>query len=181
MTNPYIILLRGVMPVGKNKLPMGRLREVVAQAGYSGVRTWIQSGNLLVHSSSGKAETAEHIHRLIKEQIGPDLAVIIRSPTEVQKALDDNPFQEGYSPERVFYTFPQSPMAQEAIERLAAETLKPEELRPGPDCLYLHIPGSAARTKLSNNFLEKVGKVACTTRNKNTLSKLVSLSREQES
>ncbi|NLD34588.1 MAG: DUF1697 domain-containing protein [Clostridiales bacterium] len=43
-----ILLLRGVMPTGKNKVPMARLREVMEAAGYGRVRTWIQSGNLLI-------------------------------------------------------------------------------------------------------------------------------------
>ena len=42
----YVLLLRGVMPSGKNRLPMSRLREVLGEAGYSRVRTYIQSGNV---------------------------------------------------------------------------------------------------------------------------------------
>ena len=38
--NTRIILLRGVMPVGKNKVPMGQLREVLTKAGFKNVRTY---------------------------------------------------------------------------------------------------------------------------------------------
>ena len=177
MKHTRIILLRGVMPTGKNKVPMARLREITTAAGYSKVQTWIQSGNLLLESETGKEETAEHIRRLIKEWIGPDLAVIIRSPEEILRALRECPFQTGFLPERVFYAFPQSPLTEEAILKLQALVFDgQEELRFGSGCLYLYIPGSAARTRLNNALLERIGKTAFTTRNLNTLSRLVQMS-----
>ena len=49
MANPItvIALLRGVNVGGHNKLPMARLRSIAADAGFSDVRTYIQSGNLV--------------------------------------------------------------------------------------------------------------------------------------
>ena len=179
MKHTHIILLRGVMPTGKNKVPMARLREITLEAGYGRVQTWIQSGNLLLESEKDKEETAEHIRRLIRERIGPDLAVIIRSPQDILRALRESPFQTGFLPERVFYAFPQTPLTEEAIAGLQAlEFMEGEELRLGPGCLYLYIPGSAARTRLNNALLERISKTAFTTRNLNTLSRLVQMSGE---
>lgn len=176
MEHTHIILLRGVMPTGKNKVPMAQLREITLEAGYGRVQTWIQSGNLLLESEKDKEETAEHIRRLIRERIGPDLAVIIRSPEEILRALRECPFQTGFLPERVFYAFPQSPLTREAIAGLRALVFDGEEdLRFGPGCLYLYIPGNAARTRLNNALLERISKTAFTTRNLNTLSRLVQL------
>lgn len=172
-----IVLLRGVMPTGRNRVPMARLREVMAAAGYGRVRTWIQSGNLLVDTDEGPEETAGRVRALIREQIGPDLTVIIRSPEEIQKALDENPFTGGFLRERVFYTFTESKVAEETLSALSARDFGEDLLKTGSEALYLYIPGSAARTKLNNNWLEKVCKTACTTRNRNTLEKLVELSR----
>ena len=176
MKHTHIILLRGVMPTGKNKVPMARLREIALEAGYGRVQTWIQSGNLLLESEKDKEETAEHIRRLIRERIGPDLAVIIRSPEEILRALRECPFQTGFLPERVFYAFPQSPLSGEAALKLQALAFEEgEELCLGPGCLYLYIPGNAARTRLNNALLERISKTAFTTRNLNTLSRLVQL------
>ena len=44
----YVVLLRAVMPSGRNKVPMAQLREVLSEAGFENVRTYIQSGNALV-------------------------------------------------------------------------------------------------------------------------------------
>ena len=41
----YVVLLRGVTPSGRNRVPMADLREALADAGLQDVRTYIQSGN----------------------------------------------------------------------------------------------------------------------------------------
>lgn len=76
MMTTYIILLRGVTPTGKNKVPMGQLRDVLTMAGFRNVRTYIQSGNALVDTELSALETEKRIHDLIKEQIGADLVVV---------------------------------------------------------------------------------------------------------
>ncbi len=177
MAGVYVLLLRGVMPTGKNRVPMQRLREAVSAAGYRGVRTYIQSGNLLLESDRDRQEIADDVRRLIREEIGPDLPVIIRSPQEIQKALDENPFTEGFLAERVFYVFPEHELAAETVTELAARDFGEDLLRAGKGLIYLYIPGSAARTKLNNSFLERACKTACTTRNRNTLERLVELSK----
>ena len=44
--------------------------------------------------------------------------------------------------------------------------------------IYLYIPGDASRTKLNNAFIERKLKINTTTRNYNTLSKLILMSEE---
>lgn len=176
MLNRWIILLRGVMPTGKNKVPMQKLREAVSAAGYRNVKTYIQSGNLLLESDRDRQAIAEDVHNLILEKIGPDLAVIIRSPEEIQKALDESPFTEGFFKERVFYTFPQSQAEGEALAALAKRDFGEDLLRIGSHVIYLYIPGSAARTPLSNKALERALGRPCTTRNRNTLERLMEMS-----
>ncbi|MFK8268444.1 hypothetical protein [Capnocytophaga cynodegmi] len=46
--------------------------------------------------------------------------------------------------------------------------------------MYMYLAKDASRTKLSNNFLEKKLKIIATTRNFNTLSKLVAMAEEME-
>ena len=43
-----------------------------------------------------------------------------------------------------------------------------------PHCAYMYIPGSAARSRLGNVFLEKKLGLTLTTRNANTLQKMAS-------
>lgn len=175
----FIILLRGVMPVGKNKVPMARLRDVLSRAGFKNVRTYIASGNALVDTDLSARETERRIHELIKKHIGPDLVVVARTGSQLQKVLDENPFKKGHDISRVFFvSFHQPPSAQH-VKELLQHDFSPEKLVITKLAAYLYIPGSAARSRLSNNFLEKKLEISATTRNFNTLTKLIAMSDEK--
>jgi uncharacterized protein (DUF1697 family) len=57
MTND-IILLRGVMPSGKNAVPMAPLRAALEKAGLHKVRTYIQSGNVLAQAGAARIHSS---------------------------------------------------------------------------------------------------------------------------
>ena len=50
----YVALLRGINVGGKNKVVMSELREQVAGVGYTNVRTYINSGNLLFEAEASR-------------------------------------------------------------------------------------------------------------------------------
>lgn len=53
----FIALLRGVTPTGKNRIPsMAYLAEILTDAGFHGVRTYIQSGNTLLDADLAREE-----------------------------------------------------------------------------------------------------------------------------
>ena len=173
-TQTYIVLLRGVMPSGKNSVPMAQLRDVLGADGFADVRTYIQSGNALLRTALPPADLEARVHDLIRDHIGPDLTVVARTAQQLQAMLDGNPFAD-LDISRVFFaSFAQTP-PDDRIAALHAEDFTPEQVRITPHAGYLYIPGSAARSKLSNNFLEKRLGVAATARNFNTISKLVEL------
>lgn len=59
-----------------------------------------------------------------------------------------------------------------------AQDFGDEQLVIGETSAYMYIPGNAARSKLSNVKLEKKLGIAATTRNINTMKKLVEMSRK---
>ena len=176
--NTFIVLLRGVMPSGKNKISMARLREVLEEAGFSRVRTSIQSGNVLVDTDVPAGSVEQTIHDLIQKHLGPDLTVIVRTGADLEEALSENPFREGYDISRVFFvSFARSLPAKKA-EELRARDFSPEKLAFGRHAAYMYIPGRYGKGKLSNNFLEKELGVPATMRNFNTMRRLVAMSKE---
>jgi uncharacterized protein (DUF1697 family) len=175
----HIVLLRGEMPVGKNKVPMARLREVLTKAKFKNARTYIASGNALVDSDLKARDVEKQVHDLIQKHIGPDLTVIVRNAKELQRLLDENPFGKGYPIDRVFFTsFAEYPPATK-IKEILKEDFGEEELRITKRGLYMFIPGSAARSKLSVNFLERKLGVSMTARNFNTIMKLIAMAKEE--
>ena len=176
----YILLLRGVMPTGKNRVPMAQLRQVLSEHGFDKVRTWIQSGNVILHSELPAKELEEQVRMLIKEHIGPDLAVVVRTGDEIRQLIDGNPFRgEAHDIARVFYVSFQEFPPEDKVQALLAQDFSPEELHIDGLGGYLYIPHTYGKGKLSNNFLERKLGVAATTRNFNTLSKMIQLSEEK--
>lgn len=171
----YVILLRGVMPTGKNKVPMAQLRCVLSAAGFQNVRTYIASGNALVETDLSANAAEKRVHELIKQHIGPDLVVVARTGAQLRKMLDENPFVKGCDLSRVFFTSFVVPPTPQKVNELLRQDFSPEKLVITKRGGYLCIPGSAARSKLSNNFLERTLGVSATTRNFNTLSKLATM------
>lgn len=175
----FIILLRGVMPVGKNKVPMAKLRDVLSKAGFKNVRTYIASGNALVDTDLTAKEAENRIHALIKKHIGPDLVVVARTGSQLQKVLNENPFKRGHDMSRVFFVSFYEPPSAQKVNDLLQQDFSPEKLVITKTAANLYIPGSAARSRLSNNFLEKKLGISATTRNFNTLTKLIAMSNEK--
>ncbi|KDE71144.1 hypothetical protein FUSO6_02035 [Fusobacterium necrophorum DAB] len=55
-----IALLRGVTPTGKNRIPkMSYLAQILQEAGFQNVKTYIQSGNIILDTELSEKETEE--------------------------------------------------------------------------------------------------------------------------
>ena len=174
----YILLVRGVTPSGRNKLSMARFREALEKAGFAHVRTYIQSGNALVDTDLPAHTVEKSVRDLIRNEIGPDLIVLARTGSQLEEALEENPFTEGYAISRVFFvSFAETPRADK-VRELQSLDISPEKLAFGKNTAYMYIPGVYGRGTLSGNFLEKKLGVSATMRNFNTMNRLVTMSRE---
>jgi uncharacterized protein (DUF1697 family) len=171
----YVVLLRAVMPSGRNKVPMARLREVLSADGFENVRTYIQSGNALVDTTLSARAVETRVHDLIEEHIGPDLAIMARTGAQLRKVLADNPFRDD-DPKSVYFSLLSRRPPVDKVTALLAEDFGAEAVAVVGTTAYMRIPGGYGQNRLSNNFLEKRLGVAATMRNTNTLTKLVELS-----
>ena len=115
----HIILLRGVTPNGKNAIPkMSYLVDILTEAGFQQVRTYIQSGNIILESDLDLKKIRERVHTLINENIGADLKMVIKNKSDFKKIVQENPFGEHYLYDRIHVIF-----YQESIQSLPLEKL----------------------------------------------------------
>ena len=63
----YVALLRGINVGGTNKVVMSELREQIANEGYTNVRTYINSGNLLFEAEAGTNTPCEAVAQTVED------------------------------------------------------------------------------------------------------------------
>ena len=171
-----IALLRGVTPTGKNRIPkMSFLVEILEKVGLKKVKTYIQSGNVILETELSKGETAKLIHDTIAKEIGTDLSVIIKEKNQLQIAIEENPFNENYDFSRIHLVFTNDSMREDELKKLENKDFRDEKFIIGSECLYMYLPRDASPKRLNNNYLEKQLSITMTTRKLNVVEHLVEL------
>ena len=80
----YVALLRGINVGGNNRIEMARLKQVVEGLGYAGVRTYINSGNIVFDAGRVRAGTATtRIEQAIEREWGSPIKVLLRSADQI--------------------------------------------------------------------------------------------------
>lgn len=174
-----IVFLRAVMPTGQNRIPkMSYLAEILMDAGYRQVQTYIQSGNIILETERALDEAAADIHHLVKEKIGADLHVIALPAESVFAALEESPFKEVKDGSCVFFVFSNCRPDEGMLADLQATDWGMQKLFVGKECIHLWLPWDAKPKRLSNAYLEKKLGNLSTMRNRNVVSKLCEMVRQ---
>ncbi len=171
----YVVPLRGVMPYGRNKVPMATLRAILSEAGLRDVQTYIQSGNVIAKSKLGRVELETLVHDEIKEKIGAHISVISRTAQQFRVILEQNPFANVDNTRIYFSLLNKSPHRVQR-EKFLRNDFSPDTVQLIGDTLYTLYNTKHSDSKFTNNFFEKQLEVISTSRNFNTMSKLVELS-----
>ena len=88
----YIALLRGVNISGKNKVPMAELKKCFETLGFTEVKPWLNSGNVVF--SCDEADTAaltDRIERMIQREFSLSIPVLIIPQEELVDILSHAP------------------------------------------------------------------------------------------
>lgn len=164
------VFLRGINVGGNKKISMAELRAALQKRGYNDPQTLLQSGNVVMD----KAKPAD-IEKVIREDFGMEVRVVIRSHTELQAIVNSNPFKSHEDqPSRLAVAFLDKAPSDVDID---PEAYQPDEFVIQGQEIYLWYPEGQANTKLLNPaMLKKLG-VTATARNWNTVLKMVELTK----
>jgi uncharacterized protein (DUF1697 family) len=157
---------------------MAELRIALTAAGLVDVRTYIQSGNVIAGSQLQPSEIDRLVHEAILRQIGADLAIITRTPQQVSDILKGIPFSTVDSA-RLYFSMLSSPPAPDFLEKFLEIDFSPDEVKVVDDTIYTLYATKLSDSRFNNNYFERKLKVVATTRNFNTMSKLIELSTER--
>ncbi|GAB7257142.1 DUF1697 domain-containing protein [Polaribacter sp. OB-PA-B3] len=169
----YIVLLRGINVSGRNKIPMAELRDLLNNLGFKNVQTYIQSGNIILESIEGKSITCNKIKEGIQTKFGLDIPVIARTIPEWKKAIAKYPFPTDNT-KIVAFVFLNRKVYETKIE---VKDSSNDKYLIDNDMVYIYCETGFAKTKLSNHLFERKLNVTATTRNYNTILKLLELSK----
>jgi uncharacterized protein (DUF1697 family) len=175
----WIGLVRGVNVGGAHIVPMAKLRELLQKAGFSNVRTYIQSGNVVVESTlKNRDKVGAKIADVIESEFGFRPSVLARSADEISNALLANPFPQAESePKTLHFYFLQRDEAtlnEAEFQKFAAPN---EQYCLKSGVFYFYAPDGIGRSKLAGK-VEKLLGVPTTARNLATVIAVVDLARD---
>ncbi|MFF1272022.1 DUF1697 domain-containing protein [Streptomyces marokkonensis] len=179
MSKRYAALLRGINVGGGRKVPMAELRALMEGLGHEGVRTHLQSGQAVFTSGHGDEESlAAELAGAVERHFGFGVDVIVRDHAYVKAVADDCPFPaDALEPRQLHVTYFSAPVTPERFAEIDQAAYLPEEFRLGDRALYLYAPDGLGRSRLAEHLARpRINKgVVATTRNWNTVTKLVEL------
>lgn len=174
----HLALLRGINVSGHKMIKMEELRKALESIGFTNVSTYIQSGNVFVESDE---ESAAKVGFLIKQEIyktfGHDVPVIMVTKDDLQACLERNEFlnESDVDLKKLYVSFISSELPENMITQLNLNFIEPDKIQLDGRRIYLKYDISPAKTKLDNKWIEKSMNVVSTTRNWNTVNKLLEL------
>jgi uncharacterized protein (DUF1697 family) len=191
VTARYAALLSAVN-VGKRRIAMEDLRQLLSGLGYRDVRTYLASGNAVftldedrgiegcgIEDRGDEDAMAATISAALKERFGFDVPCQVRGNAYLKAVLEACPFPADEIPgtqlHAVFYS------ADGAAERYAdfdQQAFLPEEFRFGDRVMYLYVPGGLGRSPLAAALAKPAGRmkgIEATGRNWNTLKALLEM------
>lgn len=171
----YIAMLRGINVGAHKRMKMEKLRASCEALGCQQVKTYIQSGNVVLQAEKLSASS---LTRKIEERILADFGfssdVILRSREEMQKIVKGNPLlkEEGIDTSKLHVVFLSEAAAPSAVKKLEALTLEPDRVRHSGKEIYFYFPNGVSGSSLWKHNLDRELSITGTMRNWNTVNKV---------
>lgn len=163
----YVALLRAVNVSGTGKLLMTDLKALCEAAGFSAVKTYIASGNVVFQSKLSAGQVKAKLEAALHAHAGKPIGVLLRTAAEMAELLAENPFPEA-PPNKVLTLFLDEAPAADALESLKGR--EQEQIKAGKREIHVFYPAGQGVSKL----LIPAAK-AGTGRNRNTIAKLAEM------
>ena len=172
----HIVLLRGINIGSRNRISMPKLRDVLEGAGFGDVRTYLQSGNVVLSSAKKPDVVRGECERLVSNELGLDLDVVVRTRAELTKVVERNPLGTvATDPKRYQVTFLAAKPSAGVEAKLAAAAAEQERFEVAGREIYAWHPAGVARSKLWALLAGKQLGIVGTSRNWTTVTKLLEL------
>lgn len=168
----FVAFLRAVNVTGTGKLPMADLKKLCENCGFTNVKTYIASGNVVLDTKDTPAKVKAKLEAALLKPMGKQCLVFVRTADELDAVVRANPYPDAH-PSRMIIVFLDAAPAKDAIKgwRIPGD----EQMTIVGRELFIHFPTGQGTSKLKVPFAN-VG----TGRNLNTTRTMLALARERE-
>jgi uncharacterized protein (DUF1697 family) len=168
-----VALLRGVNVGPTTKVGMAPLREAFAALGFTDVKTYVNSGNVVF---SGRTASLAKVEAAVAEVAGWTVPVVLRTQDELRAVLAHDPLGDrATNAARYMVLFADGPIDPAKAADLDPGALAPEAFAIHGRQAYLWLPNGVQKSPLFKAVNEKRLGVRLTARNFRTVGRLATL------
>jgi uncharacterized protein (DUF1697 family) len=172
----HVVLLRGINIGSRNRVSMPKLREALEEAGFTDVKTYLQSGNVVLESRAKPETVRRKVEQLIEEQFGLEIAVVVRTKAELAGVAKRDPHAKiAKDPKRYQVTFLSKKLPAKTVRELEQAAAPDERMVVAGREVYAWHPAGVARSKLWSKLAGQGLGVTATSRNWTTVEALLEL------
>lgn len=152
---------------------MAELRGELSAAGFQDVKTYQQSGNVVLRSELPAAQLAAECETLISERFGLDVPVLVRTSAELGEVIRRDPLAGLVDePKRYQVTFLEQDLEPDQLVQLEGLAAGGERLVAQDREIYTWHPAGMARSALAAALASARLGVKATARNWSTVTKV---------
>lgn len=176
----YLALLRGINISGRNKIAMPVLREAFERKGFTAVKTYINSGNVLFSSDiQDQQKLIEICEALVMENFDLNIPVVVIALDELAEAITHAPDWWDQAAETIHYAiFMIPPMTVTEVFAAVGE-IKPEyeKIAHHDNVIFWSAPRKTFNKARWSKIASSTVNHHVTIRNANTVKKLIAMSK----
>jgi uncharacterized protein (DUF1697 family) len=170
--NSYAVFLRGIN-VGGINIKMAELKDALASAGFTGVKTLLASGNVVLASPDTPSAVKEQVEKCLRETFGYDAWVVVLTAQRVAELVAACPYPEDDKATHTYITLSSDTSRLDELDAAGAALEGSEQKRLGPEALAWLAPvGGTLDSPFSKISAKAKFKSSTTTRNLRTLIKV---------
>lgn len=155
---------------------MPALRDALTEAGFNDVRTYVQSGNVVLSSAQKTDAVADSVKRVLADEFGLEVAVVTRTRAQLARVVERNPLARvARDPKRYQVSFLDAKPSREVVRRIEETAAGGERVVVDGREVYAWHPDTIGRSKLWALLAGQSLGVTATARNWTTVTKLLEL------
>ena len=158
---------------------MADLRALCEKLGYEDVKTYVQSGNVVLSAKGSPREVERELEKAIGAELGVETEVVVRTRDELAGVVERNPLPDAVEQPKWFQvSFLGGEPDADFVRALEEDDFAPEQFAVSGREIYAWHPDGLQRSKLARALGDKRLGVTATARNWNTVTKLLEIADE---